>query len=223
MSALPTERERERFEAHKLLHEGKTVKEVARRLKKTPRWVERQEERFEELGTFKDRPRSGQPPKFTETDRSRLIRNVKGKERRSTRKMAKQFQTTAHVHVGREKIRLELKGAGLYPHRKRKVPRLTDAQKLRRVTFAKKYRRLIGPPAPFGMKLSSSLSDLKISKTISSGMSVARTIGQELWPTLQNLSSEQPSPSMVRLGWFPTQGRSTPLSISQWWTKSLQI
>ena len=141
MSALQSERERLRFKAHKLLSDGVTVKEVARRMKKEARWVHRLQIRFDELGTFKDRPRTGQPRKFSDEDRSALVRKVKGKERMSTRKTARLFKTRGHGTVGRETIRQELKSSGLFPHRKRKVPRLTDEQKKRRVTFAKKYRR----------------------------------------------------------------------------------
>lgn len=141
MSDLLTEREKERFKAHKLLDRGLTVKEVARRMHKEPRWVRRLKERFEELGSFRDRPRSGQPTKMTPQDKVRLIKEVRGKERKSIRKVAKQFKTKDHGKVGRETIRVNLKASGLFPHRKRKVTRLTDDQKKRRVAFARKYRR----------------------------------------------------------------------------------
>ena len=75
------------------------------------------------------------------TDAQRLVKQVKGNERKSTRKMSVSFKTKDNKSVSRETIRTTLKKSGLMPHRKRKVTRLTEAQKLRRVAFAKKYRR----------------------------------------------------------------------------------
>ena len=140
MSQLLSE-ERLRFRAHKLLAEGKSVQLVAHNLKKDAKWVKRNEKRFEELGTFKDRPRTGQPKKMTEGDRKRLVKRVKGKERKSTRKVSKAFKTKGRKNVGRETIRVVLKKSGLFPHKKRKTPFLTDEQKKKRVSFARKYRR----------------------------------------------------------------------------------
>ena len=141
MSELLTEKERERFRAHKLLQEGKSELFVATKLKRDIKWVRRQKNRFEELGSFKDRPRKGRPKSLDTRDTERLVKQVKGKERKSTRKMSYSFQTKDKVSVSRETIRKSLKSTGMIPHRKRKVTLLTAAQKEKRVKFAKKYSR----------------------------------------------------------------------------------
>ncbi len=141
MAQLLTEKEQERFRAHKLLSEGKSEKVVAARLGRDVQWVKREEKRFKELGTFKDRAREGAPKKMTARDEARLLKQVQGQERKSTRKVAATFQTKDHKQISREKVRTTLKGAGLFPHRKKKTPYLTQNQKDRRVAFARKYRR----------------------------------------------------------------------------------
>ena len=153
MTQLLSEKERERFRAHQLLSKGKSEKTVANILKKDVKWVCRQERRFEELGNFKDKPRSGQPMKLDYRDTALLMKQVKGKERKSTRKMASSFKTKDKKSVGRETIRKTLKTSGLYPHKKRKVTLLTDRQKKKESSLRINIFIMIGPILPFGMKL----------------------------------------------------------------------
>lgn len=141
MTLLLTDKEKERFRAHQLLTQGKSENFVAKKLGRDVQWIKRTEKRFKELGSFQDRPRPGQPTKMTEGDKKRLVKQVQGKKRKSTRKVSATFQTKKHEKLGRETIRITLKASGLFPHRMRKTPKLTDKQKLKRVAFAKKYRR----------------------------------------------------------------------------------
>jgi transposase len=141
MSNLLTEKEKERFKAQQLHAAGKSNKYIAQRMNKTTKWVTRTLRRFEELGNFKDRGRSGRPKAMTPGDSRRLVKQAKGKMHRSTRKLAGTFKPSSKKKVGRETIRKVLKTSGLYPHRKRKTPLLTDDHKERRVAFAKNYRR----------------------------------------------------------------------------------
>ena len=92
MTELLSEKERERFRAHNLLSEGKSEKFVAAKLKKSVRRVRRQQIRFEESGNFEGRPRKGAPKKLDDRDVKRLVKEVKGKERKSTRKKATFFK-----------------------------------------------------------------------------------------------------------------------------------
>lgn len=141
MAELLTEKEKERFKAQQLHSKGKSDGYIAAHLNKSKKWVKRVLERFEELGTFKDRPRKGRPKKLTPRDQNRLVNQVKGKARQSLRKTSASFKTSKKEKVGRETIRKSIRAAGLYPHRKRKTTLLTDAHKAKRVKFAKKYRR----------------------------------------------------------------------------------
>jgi len=153
MTQLLSEKERERFRAHQLLSKEKSGKTVANILEKDVKWVRRQERRFDELGNFKDRSRSGQPKKLDSRDTARLVKQVKGKERKSTRKMVSSFKTKDKKSVGRETIRKTLKTSGLYPHKKRKVTLLTGRQKKKESSLQKIIFVMIGPILPFGMKL----------------------------------------------------------------------
>lgn len=141
MTSELTEVERERFEAYKLHEKGKSNKFIAAKFKKSVRWVQRTTKRFRNFGTFKDRPRSGRPAKVTGRDQARLVKAVKGKRGQSLRKTARSFKTQAGDRISPGTIRKSLRVAKLYPHRRRKVTALTDAQRERRVDFAKKYRR----------------------------------------------------------------------------------
>lgn len=141
MTSLLTEKEQLRFRAQKLHSEGKSDVYIANRLSKTIKWVKRCLKRFEELGTFKDRPRKGRPKKLTPRDQARLVKAVKGKPRRSLRKTSTSFETSKKEKVSRETIRKSIRSEGLYPHRRRKTPMLTEDHKARKVSFAKRYRR----------------------------------------------------------------------------------
>lgn len=141
MTSLDSEKERIRFDAFQLHRQGKKNLFIAGKFKKSVRWVQRNNKRFKETGAFKDRRRSRGARKVTPRDVKRLLKTVKGKRRQSVRKTASSFKTAKGEKLSRESIRKSLRLAGLYPHRRRKVTFLTDAQKAKRVRFAKKYRR----------------------------------------------------------------------------------
>jgi hypothetical protein len=69
------------------------------------------------------------------------VNRVKGHERQSLRKTAASFKPSRSRKVGRETVRRYIKAEKLIPHRRKRRPLLTDAQKARRVEFAKKYLR----------------------------------------------------------------------------------
>lgn len=141
MTQLLTEKEKIRFRAQQLYSQGRSEGFIADRLKKPKPWVKRTLKRFEELGTFKDRPRKGRAKKLVTRDQNRLVKRMKGKQHKSTRRTAAAFKNVNKQTVGRETVRKTLHKAGLYPHRKRKTPLLTADHKRRRVEFAQKYRR----------------------------------------------------------------------------------
>lgn len=137
-----TDKERERFKCFQLVTSGKSQKEAARILKRPPLWVTRTMRRINERGDFEDRNRSGAPHKVSNRDHKRLVKMIKGKHGKSTRKISKIFKTKLGKKIGRETIRKELKYVeGLFPHRQQKEPLLTPAQKVKRVEYAKKHLR----------------------------------------------------------------------------------
>lgn len=141
MTSLTKKNEQDRFEAYKLHQQGVVHWRIALKFKRTLKWVTRTIKRFQETGGFKDRPREGRPSKIKPRDRVRLVKAVKGKRGQSLRKTVRSFKTAKGEKIGRETLRKSLRLAKLYPHRRRKVTALTAAQKIRRVAFAKKYRR----------------------------------------------------------------------------------
>lgn len=136
-----SETQRLRFKAVKLHGEKKSENEIARKCKKSVRWVQRAIGRFNDLGHFGNRPGQGRRKELDESERKRLVKKVKGKQKASTRKVSKTFKTKKGKSLGRDTIRVGLKQSGLYPHKKQKTTRLTGRQKAKRVEFAQKNRR----------------------------------------------------------------------------------
>jgi len=163
MALKLTPREELRLRAVKLRNKGISDNSIAAKLKKDLRWVHCTFRRLEEIGSVKDRLRKGRNKKLSPSDVTRLRKEVKGKERRSIRKVAASFKTSKGNRVSKETIRRNLRASGLVVHRKRKSTYLSATQKVNRVKFAMKYRRynwsqcafwdeteieLMGPPNP---------------------------------------------------------------------------
>ena len=141
MSSQLTETEKERFDAFKLHLAGKSNSFIAKKFKKSIRWVQKNTRRSNDTGKFEDRKRSGRPAKVTSRDQTRLVKAVQGKRGQSLRKTSRSFRTQKGDNISPSTIRRTLRRAKLFPHRRRKVTALTDGQKNRRVAFAQKYRR----------------------------------------------------------------------------------
>lgn len=141
MSKDLTEKEKERFKAFKLHEQGYSRSQIAHRMGRPVKWVKRLIRRFSELGHFGDRAREGRPKKMTSADHHRLVKMTKGRRRRSTRKVAKLYKTTEGQRLGRETVRKVFKSEGLFPHKPRRLPKLTEEGKKKRVQFCRKYRR----------------------------------------------------------------------------------
>ena len=138
MSEVLKEKEKLRLKVARLHNQSLNDDTVARKLKVTPEFVRNTLLRLNDIGGIKDRPRSGRPSKLTASDKKRLVKQAKGHERRSTRKIAATFKTSKSEKIGRDTVRSTLKEQGLIPHRKKKRPKLTPEQKEKRVIFAKK-------------------------------------------------------------------------------------
>ena len=141
MCAKLNEIEKERFVAYQLHLTGKSNSFIAKKFKKSVQWVQKNTKRVNETGKFEDRVRSGRPRKVTSRDQSRLVKAVQGKRGQSLRKTSRSFRTLKGEKLSPSTIRTTLRRAKMYPHRRRKVTALTDGQKIRRVEFARKYRR----------------------------------------------------------------------------------
>jgi transposase len=141
MSIQLSEREKVRVKILDLHDKRFSNKAIARQLNVAPTTVATTLRRNIETGSIKDRPRPGRPRKIEGEAVKRLVKRVKGRERQSTRKTAASFKATKGQRVGRETVRKTIKAQGLIPHRRKRRPKLTEAQKAKRVVFAKKYLR----------------------------------------------------------------------------------
>ena len=83
-------------------------------------------------------PRSGAPRKATTPVKKAIIKFTKGKRKRSIRKNVKNLKAKG-ITIGKDAVASVLKQAGLFPYKRRKIPRLNDKQKKKRVKFAKNY------------------------------------------------------------------------------------
>ena len=141
MSGALTENQKLRLKIVRLHNENRNEYNIARKLHVCPKFVHYTICRLNDIGSIKDRPRSGRPRKLTILDKKRLVKEVKGHERRSTRKIAATFKTSKSEKISHVTVRSILREQKLIPHRRNRRPKLTPEQKDKRVTFAKKYRR----------------------------------------------------------------------------------
>ncbi len=141
MSTELNEKEKLRLKVVRLRNEGHSKETIARKLKVSLKIVRNTLSRLNEIGSVKDRLRSGRPHKLDESDQKRLVKAVKGHERRSTRKTAATFKTAKSGRVSKSTVQRTLRSQGLIPHRKKRRPKLTEGQKMTRVEFGKEFRR----------------------------------------------------------------------------------
>ena len=96
---------------------------------------------------FKDKPestilsqeRSGRPRTITVVVKKEIINTTENKRNRGTRKVAKMLKAKG-IDVSRTSVQRTLKENRLNPYKRKKVPRLTAANKKKRLKFAKNYR-----------------------------------------------------------------------------------
>lgn len=92
----------ERAQALALLDAGLSVKDVAKQLCKSERWVTKWRRRREQNKQLTDQPRSGRPSKIVDLVK-RKVENIKYKRGKSTRKCSKELKNSgfnvSHVTV----------------------------------------------------------------------------------------------------------------------------
>ena len=143
MSTELSDQEKLRLKVFRLHDDGHSDAAILRKLKVSQKFVRNALLRMRETGRIQDRTRPGRPAKVTTTDKKRLVKRVQGHERQSTRKTAAIFKTKKGEKLSHTTIRVTLKKSGLIPHRKKKRPKLTEKQKMKRVEFANEFRRRV--------------------------------------------------------------------------------
>ena len=94
MSEALGEKEKLRLKVVRLHNQSHNDNTIARKLKVSPKFVHNTLRKLNDIRSIKDRPRSGRPRKLTVYDKIRLVKEVKGRERQSTRKIAAIFKTS---------------------------------------------------------------------------------------------------------------------------------
>ena|SRR5688572_1917611 len=89
--------------------------------------------------SFKDRPRTGRPPKLTDRNCRSIGRMVKKKETSTATAITKALKTSHNINVSRQTVSRSLKSMGYACRIKKKKPKLTERHKKARLAFAKKY------------------------------------------------------------------------------------
>ena len=119
--------------------EGMKNSEIAKRAQCSPRTVQRALKRYDELGDFGDRPRSGRPPKHDERDKRELARLV------TSQRSLKAVDATAkynavrnrNKHLSASTVKNDLADADLGAHVKQWKPPLKPQQRRGRLAWAR--------------------------------------------------------------------------------------
>ena len=125
-----------RAQAAILRSSGHSVKDIAKLLKKTERWVNKWSKRK----SFEDKPRSGRQSVLTNRARN-VIEKAKYKRNNSTRKIAKNIQRQ-NINVSNSTVWRYMTNKGWKTFKRKKIPLLSEKQRRARLTFAKKYSKL---------------------------------------------------------------------------------
>jgi transposase len=92
-----------------------------------------------QTNSFKDRPRSGRPPKLSDRNNRTIVRMLKNKETQTATNISKALKTSHKIEVSRFTVARALKSLGYACRIKKKKPKLTEKHKKARLAFAKKY------------------------------------------------------------------------------------
>jgi len=108
----------------------------------------------EDESTILSQERSGRPITVTAAIKKKIVNATGNKQKAGTRQVVKRLKAEG-VDVSRTTVQRTLKEEGLHPYKRKKQPRLTDANKKKRLKFAKEYldhdweRTLMTDEAPF--------------------------------------------------------------------------
>ena len=130
----------ERHKAHDLVNEGINPKEVARRLGRSYRFVNRWFRRGSSGRGYFDQKRPG-GPRRVQDDLSKVEKRLlKRKKKGSSKAVATELYSKYGIKVSDRTVRRDARRLGLKYRIRRIKPRLTPRDKVKRVKFAKKRR-----------------------------------------------------------------------------------
>ena len=124
---------KKRLDIRTMLRLGHSIEEIMWETKAGRRTVLRWKKRFATDEVEADKPRTGRPKKVTASAKAAILK-ARGKRKQSTRKISK--KKPGGVSLSPTTVRRVLHGAGLKPYKRRRVQRISDAGKRKRVVFA---------------------------------------------------------------------------------------
>lgn len=122
-----------------LKEQGIANKEIAAATGLSVRAIQYINKNVKHTHSFKDRPRSGRPPKLTDRNKRTIARMVKKKETSTATAISKALKSSHQITVSPDTVKRSLKSFGYACRIKKKKPRLTEKHKKARLAFAKKY------------------------------------------------------------------------------------
>jgi transposase len=125
-----------------LFNQGKSKAEIIRQTHFSRPFVDRWVAAAKDGRGPVDKHRPGSPRKLSQSDRVTIRAMLKGKQGRSTRKVAALFTARKHKTVSRESIRAVAKQTGLKPYAKCSKPLLTEDHRRRRLEFVEMYQNI---------------------------------------------------------------------------------
>jgi transposase len=135
----PPTKHQKRIEVRTLADQaGMTGAQIVRKTGYSKSFVYREIEKSKAHEPIEDKPRTGRPKKRTKAVEKKILKLTKGKEKRSTRKVAKLLESEG-VKLSAESVRLALRDNGLIPHRQVPRPKLTEDHQKRRLEFAREF------------------------------------------------------------------------------------
>ena len=128
---------KQRYVAVDRHEQGQSEHKIAHDMGRSVHFVSKAIERDELTGVQQDLPRSGRPKKITRPISTKLIELTKAKRHRSSRKVAGIAKQRKIASVSYTTVQREWKKKNMKPFRRPKKPRMTEARKKKRMTFAR--------------------------------------------------------------------------------------
>jgi transposase len=130
----------DRVRAVERYKQGHSLRTIAKGLGQSPSWVWYWVQRAKSGLPLTDLPRSGRPKKLSPEQEQKAVSLLKDETVGSLRKVRKRLQFDEHVSVSTRTLERVAKKARIRPRREKKKPKLTEAQKEKRLAFASTSR-----------------------------------------------------------------------------------
>lgn len=124
----------------KHFNEGKSVRDIAALVNRSPSTVHDIIKRFKTSKSVENKPKSGRPKLFTPSDERWIVQQMKKNPKLSAPKLATEVSQSLNKNVHPETIRLVLRKKNLHGRVARKKPFINKRNRIKRLKFAKAYK-----------------------------------------------------------------------------------